>query len=169
MSDRASGARGIGFLTFQGTGMVGGGRGQSWYVSLSLCSVPSCFRSGRIRCSCCPCQPGGQDAQLVAPDLSTHLDSTYLLQTHDHPPAFITVKHEGWRVGPRDVLEKLDDPSQADDIDPKTYSFRVYVHMECGDQRYLHLNTGMWIASGVRRGTEGMASISLPLLCDRHS
>ena len=86
------------------------------------------------------------------------MDSTYLLQTHDHPPAFITVKHSGWRVGPREVLEKLDDPSQADEVDPKTYSFRVYMHMECGDQRYLHLNTGMWIASALRRGTEGMYS-----------
>ncbi|KAG7008508.1 hypothetical protein G7Y79_00005g016490 [Physcia stellaris] len=98
--------------------------------------------------------PGGQDSQLVAPDLSTHLDSTYLLQTHDHPPAFISVKHDGWRVGPREVLEKLEDPAVSDEVDPKSYSFRLYVHMETGDTRYLHLNTGMWIGSGVRRGTE---------------
>lgn len=100
-------------------------------------------------------QPGGQDKQLVAPDLSTHLDSSYLLQTHDHPPAYISVRNEGWRVGPRDTLEKLDDPSQADEVDPKSYSFRLYIHMETGDSRYLHLNTGMWIGSGIRRGTEG--------------
>ncbi len=62
---------------------------------------------------------------------------------------------DGWRVGPRDILEKLEDPSQIDEVDPKTYSFRVNVHMETGDARYLHLNTGMWVASGVRRGTEG--------------
>ena len=103
-----------------------------------------------------PLQPGGQDKQLVAPDLSTHLDSTYLLQTHDHPPAYISVRNEGWRVGPRDTLEKLDDPTQADEVDPKTYSFRLYIHMETGDTRYLHLNTGMWIGSGIRRGTEGL-------------
>lgn len=101
-------------------------------------------------------QPGGQDKQLVAPDLSTHLDSSYLLQTHDHPPAYISVRNEGWRVGPRETLEKLDDPAQADEVDPKTYSFRLYIHMETGDSRYLHLNTGMWIGSGIRRGTEGM-------------
>ncbi|KAL8802360.1 MAG: hypothetical protein Q9182_003849 [Xanthomendoza sp. 2 TL-2023] len=99
--------------------------------------------------------PGGQDSQLIAPDLSTHIDANYLLQTHDHPPAFIAVKMDGWRVGPRDILEKLEDPSQIDEVDPKTYSFRVNVHMETGDARYLHLNTGMWVASGVRRGTEG--------------
>lgn len=51
-------------------------------------------------------------------------------------------------------MEKLEDPTQIDEVDPKTYSFRVYIHMETGDARYLHLNTGMWIASGVRRGTE---------------
>lgn len=59
-------------------------------------------------------------------------------------------------MGPRDTLEKLDDPTQADEVDPKTYSFRLYIHMETGDTRYLHLNTGMWIGSGIRRGTEGM-------------
>lgn len=52
------------------------------------------------------------------------------------------------------MLEKLEDPSQVDDVDPKAYSFRLYVHMETGDARYLHLNTGMWIGSAVRRGTE---------------
>ena len=100
-------------------------------------------------------QPGGQDSQLVAPDLSTHHDATYLLQTHDHPPAYISVKAEGWRVGPRDILEKLEDAAVADEVDPKSYSFRLFVHMETGDTRYLHLNTGMWVGSGVRRGTEG--------------
>lgn len=111
-------------------------------------------------------QPGGQDSQLVAPDLSTHLDATYLLQTHDHPPAFISVKSEGWRVGPREILEKLEDPAVADEVDPKSYCFRLFVHMETGDTRYLHLNTGMWVGSGVRRGTEGMSCSMLfpPLL-----
>ena len=106
-------------------------------------------------------QPGGQDSQLVAPDLSTHLDATYLLQTHDHPPAYISVKTEGWRVGPREILEKLEDPAVADEVDPKSYSFRLFVHMETGDTRYLHLNTGMWVGTGVRRGTEGKSPLSL--------
>lgn len=57
-------------------------------------------------------------------------------------------------MGPRDILEKLEDPAVADEVDPKSYSFRLYVHMETGDTRYLHLNTGMWVGSGVRRGTE---------------
>ena len=102
-----------------------------------------------------PFQPGGQDSQLVAQDLSTHIDSKYLLQTHDHPPAYIAVMNDGWRVGPRDILEKLENPAEADEVDPKLYSFRVNIRMETGDARYLHLNTGMWVGSGIRRGTEG--------------
>ena len=98
--------------------------------------------------------PGGQEKQLVAQDLSTHLDANFILQTHDHPPAYITVRCEGWRVGPRDVLEKLNDPAVVDTIDPKSYSFRTYLHMETGDSRYLHLNTGMWIGSGIKRSSD---------------
>ena len=101
-----------------------------------------------------PLQPGGQDKQLVAKDLSTKLTANYLLQTHDHPPAYITVLTDGWRCGPPEVLEKLNDPMQADSVDPKQYSFRLYIHMETGDQRYKHLNVGMWVASGMRRSTE---------------
>lgn len=64
------------------------------------------------------------------------------------------MRAEGWRVGPRDVLEKIADSATADEIDPKLYSFRIYVHMETGDSRYLHLNTGMWIGSAMRLRSE---------------
>lgn len=47
------------------------------------------------------------------------------------------------------------DPAQADEVDPKLYSYRINVSMETGDGRYLHLNTGMWVGSGIRRGGEG--------------
>jgi len=83
------------------------------------------------------------------------LEASYLLQTSDMPPAYITVKTDGWRTGPREVLEKLFDPEQADNVDPRTYLFRLYIHLETGDERYLHVNTGMWIGSGMRRGAEG--------------
>ena len=69
------------------------------------------------------------------------------------------VKNDGWRVGPRDILEKLENPAEADEVDPKTYSFRTYISMETGDSRYLHLNTGMWIGSGIKRGTEGESCV----------
>lgn len=143
----------IGLDTSPVTGMVVGAKALLWQV---------CCCARLVTMLTASLQPGGQDKQLVAPDLSTHLDASYLLQTHDHPPAYISVRNEGWRVGPRDTLEKLDDPAQADEVDPKTYSFRLYIHMETGDTRYLHLNTGMWIGSGIRRGTEGMDHPILP-------
>lgn len=148
--------------------MGGGARGLSWYYiflflqSNRISTTTLLLEYGGVLIRCM--QPGGQDSQLVAPDLSTHLDATYLLQTHDHPPAFISVKTEGWRVGPREILEKLEDPAVADEVDPKSYCFRLFVHMETGDTRYLHLNTGMWVGSGVRRGTEGM-SCSMLFFC----
>ncbi|KAI9739198.1 MAG: hypothetical protein M1834_007411 [Cirrosporium novae-zelandiae] len=98
--------------------------------------------------------PGGQDAQLVVKDLATHLEAKYLLQTSDDPPAFILVKTNGWRTGPKEVLERLLDPEQADSVSPGDYKFRLTVSLETGDERYSFLNTGMWVGSGCRRGYE---------------
>jgi hypothetical protein len=102
-----------------------------------------------------PKKPGGQDSQLVAKDLATKVDTAYLIQTSDEPPAFITMKTQGWRTGNRDVLEKLADPVQADSVNPNTYKFRLTIQMETGDDRYAWVNTGMWVGSGCRRGQEG--------------
>lgn len=67
----------------------------------------------------------------------------------------------GWRKGPREVLEKLFDPEQADDVDPSEYSFRLTVKLETGDERYRDaVNSGMWVGSGARKGSEGW------LICD---
>jgi Protein of unknown function (DUF3237) len=99
-------------------------------------------------------QPGGQDSQLVLKDLATRVDANYLLQTHDDPPAYITVKTNGWRTGPREVLEKLADPTVADTTPPNQYKFRINVELETGDERYGFLNTSMWVGSGCRRGNE---------------
>ncbi|KAK6607532.1 hypothetical protein H4I96_03767 [Botrytis cinerea] len=37
--------------------------------------------------------PGGQDSQLIIPDGSARLETNYLLQTHDDPPAHIAIKN----------------------------------------------------------------------------
>ena len=88
--------------------------------------------------------------------LHTWLETNYLLQTADEPPAFITVQTSGWRTGPREVLEKLFDPEQANDVKPSEYSFKIAVKLETGDDRYKDkLNSGMWIGSGARHGAEG--------------
>jgi hypothetical protein len=90
----------------------------------------------------------------VVKDLATHVDASYLLQTHDDPPAFITVKSTGWRTGPKEVLEKLQDPASADTTPPNAYKFRITVELETGDERYAFLNTCLWVGSGCRRGAE---------------
>jgi hypothetical protein len=89
------------------------------------------------------------------------VSARYLLQTNDDPPAFITVNQSGWRTGEKAILEKLEDPMQADTINPNTYKFRLNVELETGDERYAFLNSCMWVGSGCRRGAEGMIPVEL--------
>lgn len=100
-------------------------------------------------------KPGGQDSQVVLADLSTKIETNYLLKTDDENPAYICIKTNGWRTGPREVLEAMADPAKADSIDPTTYSFKLYIFMETGDERYSFLNKQMWIGSGIRHGAKG--------------
>ncbi len=100
-------------------------------------------------------QPGGQDSQIVTSDLSTRVETNYLLQTHDEPPAFIVAKTQGWRTGPPEILAALADPDQADSVDPFSYRFRIFIDLETGDERYRNqVNCGMWVGSGMRKGAE---------------
>lgn len=100
-------------------------------------------------------QPGGQDSQLIIPDGSARLETNYLLQTHDDPPAHIEIKTHGWRTGPPEVLAQLADPALADQVDPNSYKFRLFIEMETGDERYSsRVNCGMWVGSGMRMGAE---------------
>ncbi|KIW96717.1 uncharacterized protein Z519_02108 [Cladophialophora bantiana CBS 173.52] len=95
--------------------------------------------------------PGGLDNQLVVKDYSTRSDAHYLLQTNDDPVAYIIAKTRGWRTGPKDVLERLNDPLVADTIPANHYKFRITVELETGDERYAFLNTCLWVGSGSRR------------------
>jgi len=99
-------------------------------------------------------QLGGHDYQYVLPALAAKLDTRYLLKTADKTPAYIQIKTDGWRTGPPDVLQALNDPLRADDVDPSTYKFRLYINMNTGDPRYNHVNTTMWVASGMRKGAK---------------
>ena len=88
-------------------------------------------------------------------DGSAKLETNYLLQTRDDPPAHIVIKTSGWRTGPAEVLAQLNDPELADKVDPNSYKFRIFIEMETGDERYRdRINCGMWIGSGMRRGGE---------------
>ena len=79
---------------------------------------------------------------------------SYLLQTADEPPAYITARSTGWRTGPKEVLERLHDPSVADTVPANTYKFRINVELETGDERYAFVNTCLWVGSGSRRAGE---------------
>ena len=83
------------------------------------------------------------------------LETNYLLQTYDDPPAHIVIKTHGWRTGPPEILAQLADPELADKVDPNSYKFRIFIEMETGDERYRdRLNCGMWVGSGMRKGLE---------------
>ncbi|KAK3318873.1 hypothetical protein B0H66DRAFT_640190 [Apodospora peruviana] len=97
---------------------------------------------------------GGHDYQYVLPELAARLDTRYLLKTADEKPAYIEIKTDGWRTGPPEVLEALNDPARADDVDPSLYKFRLFIGMNTGDVRYNHVNTTMWVASGKRQGAK---------------
>jgi hypothetical protein len=66
--------------------------GQRNWISFSGGSWTASWGRGTI-------EPGGQDSQLVTPDLSTRIETNYLLKTDDARPAYICVRTQGWRTG----------------------------------------------------------------------
>lgn len=107
-------------------------------------------------------QPGGQDSQLVDPETGhVFVDTSYLLQSDDQPPAHIAIKTSGWRSGSKEVMARLADPKTANSVDPNEYTFRLFIKLETGDERYKQVNTGMWIGSAARYGSEGEHSVKL--------
>lgn len=76
------------------------------------------------------------------------------------------MKTTGWRTGSKDVLEKIDDPAQADGVNPSSYKFRLNVELETGDERYAFVNTIMWVGSGCRRGAEGKLRTFVRIVLD---
>ncbi|EJT72248.1 hypothetical protein GGTG_09114 [Gaeumannomyces tritici R3-111a-1] len=99
-------------------------------------------------------EAGGQDAQLLIETKATYVDTRYLLITEDETPAHIMVQTTGWRTGPPDVLERLLDPVEGDKVPASDYRFRLFIRLETGDPRYYWVNEGMWLGSGIRRGSE---------------
>lgn len=59
-------------------------------------------------------------------------------------------------------MEKLFDPELANEAKPSDYVFRLSIKLETGDERYKDkVNTGLWVGSGARRGSEGGFYFSL--------
>lgn len=104
-------------------------------------------------------------------DSITKLMASFILQTADDPPAYIIVKTDGWLTGPKDVLDKVNDMTSADNLPPSSYKYRVHLTMETGDERFHFVNTLMWISSGCRRGHESKYSypVTIPANSNSHT
>ena len=90
--------------------------------------------------------PGGADWQVIRADGVAHLDARYTLETGDG--ALIYVRNEGYRHGPREVLEKL---AAGMPVDPELYYMRTTPWFETGDERYAWLNRIVSVGTGERR------------------
>jgi hypothetical protein len=90
--------------------------------------------------------PGGADWQVIRADGVAHLDARYTLETDDG--ALIYVRNEGYRHGPREVLEKL---AAGIPVDPALYYMRTTPWFETGDARHAWLNRIVSIGTGERR------------------
>jgi hypothetical protein len=109
----------------------------------------------------------------VKEDNTAYLDTRYNLQTHDG--AVIYIQTRGVRKGPKDVLQRLyvETDVPADQyrfvlqgnlnrrkslIIGPSFSMRLQVTMETGDERYSWLNKAVIIASSARSGKQGVYS-----------
>lgn len=102
-----------------------------------------------------PAKHGGQAEVITYPDLTDDLVTSYLLQSNDSPPAFITLKSKGFRSGPPAVLQALQNPQTAAGVDAGAFRSRLIITMETGDERYKEkVNYGFWVGSGLKIGME---------------
>ena len=90
--------------------------------------------------------PGGADWQVIRADGTAHLDARYTLETTDG--ALIYVNNQGYRHGPKAVIERL---ARGEDVDPALYYMRTTPWFETGDARYAWLNRVVCVATGARR------------------
>lgn len=89
------------------------------------------------------------DWMLIRPDGVTVIDVRATLQTDDH--ALIYMRYEGYRHGPREVMEAL---AKGEPADPSTYYFRITPSFETGADRYSWLNQIVAVGTG-RRDPDG--------------
>jgi hypothetical protein len=121
-------------------------------------------------------QGGGQDSlELEAGDArATQIESTFKLKTDDEPPALyvwpvllgtvflltnvwrsIECKSRGYRTGPAETMQILQDPAREGTVDPRTYRYRTLLTMKTSDERYAEkVNFEMWVGTCLRRGSE---------------
>ncbi len=138
----------------------------------SYCESLLAFTHATPACTDNLIRPGGGDWLLVKEDNTAYLDTRYNLQTHDG--AVIYIQTHGVRKGPADVLQRLyvetDIPADQYrwvcgniisneksvlNLQHPSFSMRLQVTMETGDERYAWLNKAVVIASSARSGTQG--------------
>ncbi|CAJ2504279.1 Uu.00g116730.m01.CDS01 [Anthostomella pinea] len=81
---------------------------------------------------------GGQDSQdlVYGKTMATQVEATHKLKTGDEPPAYIEVKSRGFRTGTREIMEALQDPEKAEQVDPRFCQYRIFITMKTTDERY---------------------------------
>ena len=114
-------------------------RGRRRIIEITGGSFSGVRLSGRVL-------PGGADWQVIRSDGVAHLDARYTLETADG--ALIYVENQGYRHGPREVIERL---ARGDDIDPALYYMRTTPWFETSDPRYAWLNRIVCVGTGARR------------------
>ena len=75
-----------------------------------------------------------------------YLDARYTLETTDG--ALIYVNNQGYRHGPKDVIERL---ARGEEVDPALYYMRTTPWFETSAPAYDWLNRAICVATGARR------------------
>lgn len=97
---------------------------------------------------------GGADWQSVRADGSTTLDVRLVLKTADN--ALITMRYQGIRHGPADVIARMEG---GEAVDASSYYFRIAPMFETADSRYDFLNRVLAVGVGHRQAGGPVYSI----------
>ena len=89
---------------------------------------------------------GGADWQLIRADGVAFLDARYTLETGDG--ALIYVSNQGYRHGPKVVIERL---ARGEEVDPALYYMRTTPWFETSAPGYAWLNRTVCVGTGARR------------------
>lgn len=116
--------------------------GTPWGERRIIPIVGGCFEGPRLRGDILP---GGGDWQIVHPDGAAEIDTRYTLRTDDE--ALIHLTTTGLRHGPPEVMARL---RRGEDVDPRSYYFRLVCRFETGDARYAGLNRTIAVAAAMR-------------------
>jgi|SRR5690625_357835 len=89
--------------------------------------------------------PGGADYQIIRSDGVTELIAQYTLQTEDG--TFINVTNQGYRHGPKDIIEKL---AKGIKVPDDSYYFKTTPVFEVDNEKFAFLNRNIFIGVGTR-------------------